>query len=221
MAIFALGPLLIDAQNKRSLRNQLEDTTWVLLLIGAASMAVFSGYLMYILATKLQVPCTYCIVSASLALTLLVLTIKGREWPELGQIIFTIIIAGLITLVGTLAVYANVETPQTLAQSAKISSPTTLPKPPDGWEIKTTSGPSEIALAEHLNKIGAKMYAAFWCPHCYDQKQLFGKEATEKLGYIECAPQGKNLTLKLVRTLKYNLFLLGSLRVKLTKVLKT
>ncbi len=193
MTTFSLGPLLIDAQNNRSLRNQVEDVTWLLLLIGSASMAVFSGYLMYVLATKIQVLCPYCITSALLSLTLLVLTIKGRDWPEIGQIIFPIIIAGVITLVGTLAVYANVENPGgKMTQSGKITSPTTLPQPPYGWEITTTSGSAEIALAEHLNQIGAKMYAAFWCPHCYEQKELFGKEATEKLSYIECAPQGKN-----------------------------
>jgi glutaredoxin len=36
------------------------------------------------------------------------------------------------------------------------------------------------------------MYGAYWCPHCHDQKQLFGKEAAAQLNYIECAPDGKN-----------------------------
>ena len=36
------------------------------------------------------------------------------------------------------------------------------------------------------------MYGAFWCPHCHDQKQLFGKEAFSQINYIECDPKGKN-----------------------------
>jgi glutaredoxin len=36
------------------------------------------------------------------------------------------------------------------------------------------------------------MYSAWWCPHCNDQKQLFGKEAAAQLKVIECAPDGRN-----------------------------
>lgn len=33
------------------------------------------------------------------------------------------------------------------------------------------------------------MYGAFWCPHCADQKELFG-DAAKALPYIECDAQG-------------------------------
>lgn len=36
------------------------------------------------------------------------------------------------------------------------------------------------------------MYAAWWCPHCHDQKQLFGAEAIAQVPYVECASDGKN-----------------------------
>ena len=36
------------------------------------------------------------------------------------------------------------------------------------------------------------MYSAYWCPHCHDQKQLFGKEAVKELKVVECAKDGKN-----------------------------
>lgn len=38
---------------------------------------------------------------------------------------------------------------------------------------------------------GAEFYGAFWCPHCSDQKKLFG-DSTELLPYIECDVNGKN-----------------------------
>lgn len=48
----------------------------------------------------------------------------------------------------------------------------------------------------------AKMYGAFWCSHCYDQKQAFGKEAYARINYIECAPDGVNSQTKLCKSRK-------------------
>ncbi|MBI1993656.1 MAG: vitamin K epoxide reductase family protein [Deltaproteobacteria bacterium] len=49
--------------------------------------------------------------------------------------------------------------------------------------------PKVRALAEHLAKSNAKFYGAYWCPHCEDQKLMFGASAN-RLPYIECSPQG-------------------------------
>jgi hypothetical protein len=165
-------------------------------------MAVFSGYLMYVLAVKIQAFCPYCIGSALFSLALLTLTIMGREWEDLGQIFFTGVIVAMLTLVGTLGVYANVDNPNAQSETPTevvdkdgliaIPQIQTDPVPPYGWEVNTTSGEAEIALAKHLTAIGAKKYGAFWCPHCYEQKQLFGKEAFKEINYVECDPQGKN-----------------------------
>ena len=41
---------------------------------------------------------------------------------------------------------------------------------------------------------GAKFYGAFWCPHCQEQKRLFGRSVS-KLPYIECSmPDAKTQT---------------------------
>jgi thiol-disulfide isomerase/thioredoxin len=42
------------------------------------------------------------------------------------------------------------------------------------------------SFAQCLTESGAKMYAAFWCPHCQEQKAMFGRSAN-KLPYIECS----------------------------------
>ncbi|HLO89143.1 MAG TPA: hypothetical protein VK203_29620 [Nostocaceae cyanobacterium] len=60
------------------------------------------------------------------------------------------------------------------------------------YQVKNTSGQAEIALAKHLSKINAKMYGAFWCPHCGHQKELFGKQAVVYLKYFECDARGTN-----------------------------
>jgi glutaredoxin len=197
MAAFALFPLFINEETNRKKRSQIENWTWLFLLIGATAMTVFSGYLMYILFTvlipelNLTEPCYYCIFSAISATSLLIFTIVGKPWEDLGEMLFTGLIVAVVTLVGTLGVYANVGNTE-IGEAIPIPVETTRPQPPKGWEVNTTSGDAEIALAEHLTKAEIKMYGAFWCPHCHEQKLLFGKEALEKLEYIECAEGGEN-----------------------------
>jgi thiol-disulfide isomerase/thioredoxin len=49
-------------------------------------------------------------------------------------------------------------------------------------------------FAQCLTDKGAKFYGAFWCPHCAEQKELFG-DAVEKLPYVECStPDKQNQT---------------------------
>ena len=181
MVVLALAPLAVSSTQKKELHSRVENLTWLLLLAGAIAMSVFSGYLIYLLLFKIQAVCLYCVASALFSVSLLVLTLIGRSWEDVGQILFTILVVGMVTLVGTLAVYADVNTP---ADAGGLASgqPATLepsgqPIPGVGWQITTTSGESEIALARHLKEIGAKEYIAWWCPHCHEQKQLFGKEA--------------------------------------------
>jgi len=203
MAAFALIPWGISQENNKNLKKQLENSTWWLLLAGSIAMTVFSAYLMYVLATEIQTVCPYCIGSAFFSLSLLILTITGRDWEDLGQILFTGFIVGLLTIVVTLGVYSGVNSSIAQANGTieevvdadgliAIPKPAGEPKPPEGWQINTTSGAAEIALAKHLTATGAKKYGAFWCPHCYEQKQLFGSEAFAEINYFECDPQGKN-----------------------------
>lgn len=42
------------------------------------------------------------------------------------------------------------------------------------------------AFAQCLEEKGAKFYGAFWCPHCQDQKRMFGGSA-KLLPYQECS----------------------------------
>jgi glutaredoxin len=72
--------------------------------------------------------------------------------------------------------------------------------------VTTTSRVNEIALAKHLRKIGAKLYTAYWCPHCHHQKQRFGKEAVKHLEVIECDQRGVNPQTQLCRNKKVRAF---------------
>jgi uncharacterized membrane protein len=185
MATFSLSPFAIDPDKNGNLRKQVEDLTWLFLLIGSVAMATFSGYLMYLLAFEIKQVCLYCIASAIFSISMLVLTVTGRDWEDIGQIFFTGAIVGVVTLIGTLAIYS------VSGDLIAIDEPTTEPVAPNGWEITMESGAAEIALAKHLKQMGVKKYGAYWCPHCYEQKQLFGQEAWKEIEYIECASDGK------------------------------
>lgn len=53
-------------------------------------------------------------------------------------------------------------------------------------------GPGKYdSFAKCLSDKGAKMYGAFWCPHCKEQKELFGK-SWQYVDYVECStPDGQ------------------------------
>jgi uncharacterized membrane protein/glutaredoxin len=192
MAVLAVGPLLINPERQKQLRTQLENLTWLLLFVGATAMVVFSGYLMFLLAFKLKVLCIYCLASAALTLSLFTLALIGRAWPDVGQLLFTGFIVVMVVLVGVGGLYGSVK-PLDAANNNLD---------PRGLAITTTSGPAEMALAQHLQSLNAKMYGAYWCPHCHDQKSLFGKQAFALIDYVECAPDGKNSRADLCKAAK-------------------
>lgn len=49
------------------------------------------------------------------------------------------------------------------------------------------SGPGEYdALAQCLTEKSVKMYGAYWCGHCNNQKEMLGK-SFKYINYIECS----------------------------------
>ena len=47
------------------------------------------------------------------------------------------------------------------------------------------------SFAKCLADKQAKMYGLYWCPHCADQKRMFG-ESFQNIPYIECAIRGSH-----------------------------
>lgn len=181
MGVLAVSPLLVSEKRQPDLQRQLNQWTWLLLFVGAVAMVVFSGYLMYLLAFVIQAACIYCITSAFLTVAMLAIVLAGNTWNDKGQLFFVGIIVAVLVAVGTLGVFATVDGSSGAASDPNQSSQQ------QGLAITTTSGEAEIALARHLTAIGAKNYGAWWCPHCHEQKQLFGKEAFNLIDYVECA----------------------------------
>lgn len=61
------------------------------------------------------------------------------------------------------------------------------------WLVKTPGRPGKLdSFASCVKDSGALFYGAFWCPHCQNQKALFGSSA-KLLPYIECStPDGNS-----------------------------
>jgi hypothetical protein len=78
--------------------------------------------------------------------------------------------------------YSN-KRPNVLAKATELQSP-----PP----ITTDSSAFALSLARDLKSLDSTFYGAFWCSHCYDQKQTMGKQAMEYIPYVECSSQGVN-----------------------------
>ncbi|GAB4431398.1 MAG: hypothetical protein D6742_10390 [Cyanobacteria bacterium J069] len=187
MAAFAFAPLFVNPDQNKTLRNNLENSSWLLLFLGSTAMLVFSSYLMYIMFSEFVSVygaggvCFYCIASALFAAAMFLLTLFGRSWEDSGQLIFTGILVSVVVLVGSLAWHNIIRTPPSEVADASSGPP-----------ITTVSGEAEVALARHLKSVGARMFGAYWCPHCHDQKQLFGQPAVTEFTYVECAPDGAN-----------------------------
>ncbi|MCB4408215.1 vitamin K epoxide reductase family protein [Synechococcus sp. MU1642] len=186
--LMALLPLLPGLQENKS---DLSRRTWWGLFTVSLAMAVFSGVLLGVMMLKIQAFCFFCVLSAGLSLALFVLSIVGGGWDDLGQLLFRGVLLALTVLLGGL-IWASVVDPNRPEAVASGSGVAPL--------VTTKSTPASIALAEHLTSSGAVMYSAYWCPHCHEQKELFGKEASDQLKVVECAPDGENNQVELCRS---------------------
>ncbi len=173
--LLALLPLVLKGEARSLLA---EVSRWGLLLI-STGMAVFSLLLMGVMVFKIQAICAFCILSALLSVALFVLALIGGEWEDRSQLLFRAVLVGLAVGVIGLGWATAVDRPADLGKGMPIP-------------VTRESTPATLALAEHLTASGARMYSAYWCPHCHEQKELFGKQATAKLTVIECAPDGRN-----------------------------
>ena len=54
-----------------------------------------------------------------------------------------------------------------------------------------SSNEEYIPFAKCLNEKGVKMYGAYWCGHCQNQKKMFG-DSWEFVNYIECSLPGNS-----------------------------
>jgi uncharacterized membrane protein len=147
------------------------DTHWQLAWIVALFGTLYSGYLTVVSIFVLEAACPYCLTSLALMTAILALVSYQRP-AQLAQSAWRPLLTKAVPVAGVAVLLLH------LYYSGVLGEP---PAPED---------PLVSTLAEHLNKTGAKFYGASWCPHCQDQKKLFGASAG-RLPYVECSPGGR------------------------------
>ncbi|XP_021736379.1 thiol-disulfide oxidoreductase LTO1-like [Chenopodium quinoa] len=162
----------------------------VLLLPVSASMAAASAYFLYTLATRLEgASCSYCLASATLSFSLFFIVLKDFGLKELQKVVALPLCTAAIVLGILNTTYSSLPPISPRSEVMEFPYYTT--------EITSASSPYAISLAKHLKSTGAKMYGAFWCSHCQEQKEMFGREAMKLLDYVECFPDGVKKGIKI------------------------
>jgi uncharacterized membrane protein/glutaredoxin len=143
------------------------DQQWRLAWTIAFFGVLYSAYLTTISLTVLGAACPYCLTSLTLMTAIFALVTFQRpdslpqfSWQRWLRVRGPIAL-GIITFL-------------------HLNYIGLVGKPP------AVEDPVLRALAVHLASTGAKMYGADWCPHCQDQKAMFGP-AAKRLPYIECS----------------------------------
>jgi uncharacterized membrane protein len=163
--------------------EDLETPLRTAVLAGGLLLGTTSAYLMYILFTAFPGElCPWCIASAALSTGIVALTVTNLQRRELEEAAAPSAGLAAATL---LALTLALGTPD--ASEAGTGITELEYKQP---VVTTESPPQATSLAARLKKAGAQMYGAFWCSHCYDQKQIFGQEAMSEFPYVECFPDG-------------------------------
>ncbi len=138
-------------------------TRWRLALPTAAAGVAASFVFTAVQYVRIRATCSLCLASAVLTLGLLVYLTRRQPARSSRRTWAWSGLAGVVAigiLVGGYALSAPRAAAQDYAQG----------------------------LAAHLAATEAKFYGAYWCPHCADQKALFGP-AARLLPYIECDPR--------------------------------
>lgn len=156
------------------------------------AMGVASAYFLYILSTKFAgESCLYCLSSIALSFSLFFITIKSLGSQEIQKTV------GLQLCIASLVVFALSRSYIAAEPISTRLSETEIPY--FTTEVKTKSSPLALSLARHLRSVGAKLYGAFWCSHCFEQKEMFGREGAKLLDYVECFPDGVKEGTKMIQ----------------------
>ena len=185
VALLALRRSLADAADADADADDADGTTTAggPLVYLSTLLVSTSTYLAVLLATKFsETPCVWCMTSIALSFGIGGSVFAGlppRKREGLLTPLSGVFAATVLLLNFTLG------SPDTA--NARDITKLDYQNP----VVTTVSSDRAMALAKRLDAAGAKMYGAFWCSHCFEQKETLGAEAM-KAGsfYVECFPDG-------------------------------
>ena len=172
-------------------KEKLNKLLWWLIFLISCASSVFSLLLLNIMFIKINAYCFFCILSAILSISIFIISIIGAKFESREPMFYRGLIVALTILIGGLIWSNNVDP----SKANDISNTSDKVSP----IITTSSSPQKIKFARFLSDNNIKMFSAYWCPHCHDQKQLFGKKAVKALTIVECAKDGKDNQYELCR----------------------
>jgi uncharacterized membrane protein len=163
LPVSAFGLVFYGALLWWGLQPMVTAARWALVFPAASAGLAASVVFTAVQQTAIRAACTLCLLSAALSAAIFALALSRRPQPARP---------GTWLLGGAAALAVVVF----LAAGYAASAP------------RTESETYAEGLAKHLAATGARFYGAFWCPHCKDQKAVFGR-AARFLPYIECDAQ--------------------------------
>ena len=172
-------------------KEKLNKLLWWLIFLISCASSVFSFLLLNIMFFKIKAYCFFCILSAILSISIFIISMIGAKFESREPMIYRGFIIALTVLIGGLIWSNNVDP----SNAIDVSNNTEKIAP----AITTSSSSQKVNFAKFLTENNIKMYSAYWCPHCHDQKQLFGKKAVKELTVVECAQDGKDNQYELCR----------------------
>jgi uncharacterized membrane protein len=128
----------------------------------------YSAYLTTVSFTILKAACPYCLTSLAL-MTAIFIVVTLQRPASLENFAWSSWLTKTAPVAGGLILLLHLNYTGVLGRAPEAEDPLA------------------VALADHLSQKGVKFYGAAWCPHCQDQKALFGI-AARRLPYIECNP---------------------------------
>ncbi|GAX16561.1 hypothetical protein FisN_7Lh288 [Fistulifera solaris] len=196
VAALALGPTLANSPK--------DDTdNRILLTAVATSMGVFSVFLMTLLFGVLKESCAFCVASAIFSISMAKLLWLGGCLPEENAKtgVSASISSGFVAFMAAIVLFTSNIPPTSAVNFAGqlVGSSTSLVAGESPPTITTTSSTKAMVLAKKMQTMDTRFYGAFWCSHCFDQKQAMGKEAMAMIPYIECSRDGLNAQTKLCK----------------------
>ncbi len=172
-------------------KGKINKLIWWLIFVISCASSVFSLLLLNIMFLKIKAYCFFCILSAILSISIFIISMIGAKFESREPMIYRGFIIALTVLIGGL-IWSNNVDPSNAIDVSKNSEKVSP-------AITTSSSPQKVKFAKFLSDNNFKMYSAYWCPHCHDQKQLFGKKAVKELTVVECAQDGKDNQYKLCK----------------------
>eukprot|EP00741_Cyanophora_paradoxa_P010737 tig00020538_g10379.t1 len=180
----AAGPSLVGQGSEGSEEGAgLARVSALGLQFVSGALAAASVYFVYLMAVVIDEWCIYCLGSVATSLLLFSVSAVGsRAWklPAAGALSAALFLA-------LAAPPAEDVLPPLSSDTAISSSSSSTPS-----ASQEPSSPAALALASHLQRLGARFYGAFWCTHCAEQKALLGPEAFAMLDYVECDARVQN-----------------------------